>query len=92
MLFNVVKHAKVQEAGIRARRMGRCMGLSVSDRGRGFDPRELRETPGLGLFSIRERVELLGGRMTIRSSKGRGTTFHIVVPDGERPHQAAKFA
>ncbi len=105
MLFNVVKHAKVQEAGIRARRMGRCMGLSVSDRGRGFDPKELRETPGLGLFSIRERVELLGGRMTIRSGKGKGTTFHIVVPDGEgspiamhrdwepeQPHQAAKFA
>jgi PAS domain S-box-containing protein len=92
MLFNVVKHAKVQEAGIRARRMGRCMGLSVSDRGRGFDPRELRETPGLGLFSIRERVELLGGRMTIRSSKGRGTTFHIVVPDGEQPRQETKFA
>jgi PAS domain S-box-containing protein len=92
MLFNVVKHAKVQEAGIRARRMGRCMGLSVSDRGRGFDPKELRETPGLGLLSIRERVELLGGRMKIRSCKGRGTTFHIVVPDGERPHQEAKFA
>ncbi len=92
MLFNVVKHAKVQEAGIRARRMGRCMGLSVSDRGRGFDPQELRETPGLGLLSIRERVELLGGRMKIRSSKGRGTTFHIVVPDGERPRAEVRFA
>jgi PAS domain S-box-containing protein len=92
MLFNVVKHAKVQEAGIRARRMGRCMGLSVSDRGRGFDPKDLRETPGLGLLSIRERVELLGGRMRIRSSRDGGTTFHIVVPDGEPPHQEAKFA
>ncbi len=92
MLFNVVKHAKVQEAGIRARRMGRCMGLSVSDRGRGFDPKDLRETPGLGLFSIRERVELLGGRMKIRSSKGRGTTFHIVVPDGGRPREETKYA
>jgi PAS domain S-box-containing protein len=92
MLFNVVKHAQVQEAGIRARRMGRCMGLSVSDRGRGFDPRDLRETPGLGLFSIRERVELLGGRMKIRSSKGRGTTFHIVVPDGGRPREQARYA
>jgi PAS domain S-box-containing protein len=92
MLFNVVKHAKVREAGLRARRMGRCMGLSVSDRGRGFDPQELRETPGLGLLSIRERVELLGGRMRIRSTKGRGTTFHIVVPGGERPREEAKSA
>jgi len=92
MLFNVVKHAQVQEAGIRARRIGRCMGLSVSDRGRGFDPKDLRETPGLGLLSIRERVELLGGRMKIRSSKGRGTTFHIVVPDGGRPREETKYA
>jgi len=56
--------------------------LSVSDRGRGFDPQELKATAGFGLLSIRERVELLGGRMKIRSAPGRGSAFHIVVPDG----------
>jgi len=83
LLFNVVKHARTSEARIRVRRLGRCICLSVSDRGRGFDPRELGETTGFGLFSIRERIELLGGRMRIRSAKGEGSTFHIVVPDGE---------
>jgi PAS domain S-box-containing protein len=82
LLFNVVKHARVDEARIRVRRLGRCLCLSVSDRGRGFDPQRLRETPGFGLLSIRERVELLGGRMKIRSAPGRGSTFFIVVPDG----------
>ena len=81
-LFNVVKHARVKEARIRVRRFGRYLYLSVSDRGRGFDPQGLRETAGFGLLSIRERIELLGGRMKIKSVKGKGSTFTLVVPDG----------
>ena len=81
LLFNVVKHARVKEARIRVRRCGRCVCLSVSDRGRGFDPQGLREAAGFGLLSIRERIELLGGRMKIKSAKGKGSTFFIVVPD-----------
>jgi len=83
MLFNVVKHARANEARIRVRRLGRCIGLSVSDRGRGFDLQELKETHGFGLLSIRERVELLGGHMKIKSAKDKGSTFFIVVPDAE---------
>jgi signal transduction histidine kinase len=54
----------------------------VSDKGQGFNPQELKETTGLGLLGIRERVELLGGRMTIKSVVGKGSRFYIVVPDG----------
>jgi CheY-like chemotaxis protein len=84
-LFNVVKHAGVNEARIRIRRLGRYVGLSVSDRGRGFDPRDLKAAAGFGLLSIRERVELLGGRLKIKSAKGKGSTFFIVVPEGQEP-------
>ncbi len=84
-LFNVVKHAGVHEARLRVRRLGRYVGLSVSDRGRGFDPQDLKATAGFGLLSIRERLELLGGRLKIQSVKGRGSTFLLVVPDGEKP-------
>jgi CheY-like chemotaxis protein len=84
LLFNVVKHARVNEARIRVRRVRRYLCLSVSDRGRGFDPQELREAAGFGLLSIRERIELLGGRMKICSAKGKGSTFLIVVPDGPK--------
>jgi PAS domain S-box-containing protein len=83
LLFNVVKHARVKEARLRLRRLGRYICLSVSDRGRGFDPQEVRQTAGFGLFSIVERVELLGGRMKIASVKGAGSVFRIVVPDDE---------
>jgi PAS domain S-box-containing protein len=84
LLFNVVKHARVKEAAVRMRRHGQCVCLSVSDRGRGFDPQKLRETTGFGLLSIRERIELLGGRMKIKSHKGKGSTLFIAVPDGEK--------
>ena len=84
MLFNVIKHAQVNEAAVRVHRMGQCLCLSVSDRGCGFDPQDLKETSGFGLLSIRERVELLGGRMKIQSAKGQGSRFHIVVPDGHQ--------
>jgi two-component system CheB/CheR fusion protein len=81
LLSNVVRHARVREATVRLRRMGRCVGLRVSDQGRGFDPQELKGTSGFGLLSIRERVELLGGRVKIASAKGRGTRVRIIVPD-----------
>ena len=83
MLFNAVKHARVGEARVRVRRMGRYICLSVSDRGRGFDPQELKQTVGFGLMSIRERIGLLGGRMRIHSVRGEGSRFIITVPDGE---------
>jgi CheY-like chemotaxis protein len=88
LLFNAVKHAQVKEARVRVRRLGRCLCLTVSDRGRGFDPQELREAAGFGLLNIRERVELLGGRMKIKSAKGKGSAFFIVVPDGEEEKKA----
>ena len=92
MLFNVVKHAEVKEAALRVRRIGRHVCLGVSDQGRGFDPQELKETSGFGLLSIRERVELLGGRMSIRSAKGQGSRFRVVVPDGPKVKDREKKA
>jgi PAS domain S-box-containing protein len=84
LLFNVVKYAGVREARLRVRQCERWICLSVSDRGRGFDPQALEETAGFGLLSIRERVELLKGRMKIRSAPGRGSAFFIAVPRGEQ--------
>ena len=88
LLFNVVKHAGVTEVRVRARHRGRYVSLTVSDRGRGFDSREQRETERFGLFSIRERAELLGGSMKIRNCQGEGSTLRIIVPVQEAigPH------
>ncbi|MCX5643340.1 MAG: PAS domain S-box protein [Phycisphaerae bacterium] len=82
ILFNVVKHARAKGARLRVQRVHGRVWLTISDQGRGFDPRSLGRTGGFGLLSIRERIELLGGRMKIRSAEGRGSTFLIAVPDG----------
>jgi len=81
LLFNVVKHARVTEAEVRIRRHGGCVCLLVADRGRGFDPRQLRDVAGYGLLNVRERIEMLGGRMKIRSDIGKGSAIFITVPD-----------
>ncbi|MCL5280959.1 MAG: response regulator, partial [Planctomycetes bacterium] len=85
ILFNVVKHARIREARLRIQRRRGGLWLTISDQGQGFNPRSLGKAGGFGLLSIRERIELLGGRMKIRSAPGRGSTFLIVVPDGEEP-------
>jgi PAS domain S-box-containing protein len=90
ILFNIVKHARVREARLRIQRLRGGLWLTISDQGQGFDPRSLGKTGGFGLLSIRERIELLGGRMKIRSAPGRGSTFLITVPDGEEETMAAR--
>jgi signal transduction histidine kinase len=59
--------------------------VSVADRGTGFDP-GLVENPatmdGFGLFSIRERVRYLGGRVYVESGLGTGTIVTLAAPTG----------
>jgi signal transduction histidine kinase/ActR/RegA family two-component response regulator len=87
LLFNVVKHARTQSAHLKIAREGKNITLTVSDRGKGFDPEKLRfaddEDPGFGLLNIRERSQWLGGTMFIESRPGRGSRFTLVVPDGD---------
>ncbi len=55
------QRAGVSAAVLRVRRLGSCICLSVSDRGRGFNPQEIRDAAGFGLLNLRERSESLGG-------------------------------
>lgn len=82
LLNNVAKHAGPCQVELRLRRRGRLVILDVTDDGLGYDmagPRAA-ETNGFGLFNIRERAELLGGRMTMRSVQGDGTHARVRIP------------
>ena len=84
LLFNIVKHAGVREARVTMTAPdARTLRVVVADRGAGFDP-ATRQPPstqgGFGLFSIRERLTLLGGRVDIDSAPGRGTTITLTAP------------
>jgi signal transduction histidine kinase len=85
LLFNIVKHAGVSSARLgmwRTRDGG--VGIEVSDAGAGFDPLDVRAregaSGGFGLFSIRERLEMLGGSFDAESSPGHGSRFMLWVP------------
>jgi PAS domain S-box-containing protein len=85
LLFNSVKHAHVSSATLDLRRPEpTLLRISVGDKGRGFDPASLKpvgETGGgFGLFTMRERLDLIGGTMSIESSSGRGSLFVLTVP------------
>ena len=80
ILFNVVKHAGVRFARVHARRVGDQVRLTVSDKGAGFDPDAANRKRGFGLASIRDRLDLLGGGMTINSAPGAGSRFTLWVP------------
>ena len=69
-LTNALKHAGAHAVEITVAEIDGEIGVRVRDDGRGYDARE--STDGFGLVSIRERVELLGGRVRVVSAPGRG--------------------
>ena len=79
-LTNVVKHAEASRVTVLLRRPSdRYVELVIQDDGAGFDPNEVRDG-GLGLVGMRERVALLGGRLSVESSEGAGTMLRAEVP------------
>jgi PAS domain S-box-containing protein len=86
LLFNIVKHAQVTEAEVElALHDPDHLRVTVIDRGRGFKAEKAWKVDaepggGFGLFSIRERLTLLGGRIEIDSREGEGTRCTLVAP------------
>lgn len=81
LLFNVVKHAGTRKAYLDLYCQGDRFTMCVRDEGTGFDPDRLTGSPsmGLGLFSARERLSLIGGTMSIESTPGKGTRIVLQV-------------
>lgn len=78
-LNNVMKHAKAQHVMIRLQFTGKTVCLQVCDDGIGFDPLTARNTGGVGLRSFEERAAKVGGRVTLESSPGGGTTVTVEI-------------
>jgi PAS domain S-box-containing protein len=82
LLINVSKHAGTTQASITVWIEEGMLHLCVADQGIGFDQASIANAaaPMFGLFSIRERMDALGGRMVTESSPGHGTKITLVVP------------
>lgn len=99
-LTNIYKHSKAREVTLSLKERGGEVLLVIADDGVGFDLREQQEraASGLGLRSMRERVELLGGHFDIETSRGSGTSIFARLPlteemeveDGEAENTAGR--
>ena len=82
LLLNTVKHSGSGTARLELTRTAEGLLLKVGDPGRGYDPKSIaaKKAHGLGLFGIRERAASMGGRLSVESTPGRGTTSTLALP------------
>lgn len=86
-LHNVLRHAKAANATVELHRLDERIVCTVRDDGVGFDVAAMWEpgsSRGIGLTTIRERVQAIGGTLDMRSGCGAGTELRVAVPLGGR--------
>ena len=79
-LTNVARHAQATRAEVVLQRQRDRLVLLIRDNGRGFDQSRASHATSLGLIGMRERAAILGGRVSISSAPGKGTTVTAWVP------------
>jgi len=86
-LANVVKHSQASSAQVELVCDASGVSLRVSDAGKGFEPHLKVADAGIGLISMRERLRLLGGSLSVRSEPARGTEILAQIPLSASPDQ-----
>jgi signal transduction histidine kinase len=97
-LANVHKHARASQVVLTLSYMDRIVVLDVQDNGIGLDTTRLCASPvgqpasGFGLKALRERVEQLGGRLSIESAPDEGTTIAVALPAASNESRLSQVA
>ena len=79
-LSNVVKHSEASSAQVELGASRNYVSLRISDSGKGFNPAVKDPGSGIGLVGMRERLRLLGGKLSIVSEPMRGTEVFAEIP------------
>jgi signal transduction histidine kinase len=79
-LANVRKHAQARHVSIRLESAPDCVELAITDDGQGFDPKRPIGREHYGLASMRERIQSLGGSLSLATRPGHGTRLAVVLP------------
>jgi PAS domain S-box-containing protein len=92
-LINAVKYSNAKECEVKLIGLENQLQLTISDRGSGFDADTAVLKGGLGLVSMRERVRLVNGTISVRSKPMAGTTIHVQIPwaSKKRAHTIGKI-
>ncbi len=84
LLVNVGKHSRARQAKIILTHEGPLLKIQVNDDGVGFDASKIftprKQQSGFGFFSIRERLNYLGGKLEVKSRPGQGSQIILTVP------------
>ena len=95
-LANVHKHAHASHVKVSIRKLGGTIRLEIHDDGKSFEVQRVllaKRHKRLGLLGSRERVEMIGGKFSIESAPGQGTTVRAEIPiSGNGPKGAAKIS
>jgi PAS domain S-box-containing protein len=89
-LHNAVKYSDAKTFKVELIEKDAFVHLMVKDSGAGFNQQHLADHPGLGLISMRERIQMVGGEFLIESELGEGTTVRATVPSHSTPPTARK--
>ena len=89
-LQNAVRHSGGKHFKVSLAECTNQIALTICDEGRGFNPAEALKGSGLGLTSMRERLKLVHGELSIESQLRKGTTIHARVPVGPKTIAAAR--
>jgi signal transduction histidine kinase len=89
-LTNVARHAQASHADVKIQKIDGAICMRIKDNGKGFPKERVLHTKKgnrLGLLGMRERLEMVGGKFTVSSSPGKGTTVLAQLPlkDGRSP-------
>jgi signal transduction histidine kinase len=79
-LNNALKHAGASQVVLSLRVAAESVVLEVTDDGQGFDVADMHDTGGLGLISMQERADKIGGQLAVRSAPDKGTRVMATVP------------
>jgi PAS domain S-box-containing protein len=79
-ITNVTRHSEAGKVRVDLQQENESLRLRITDEGKGFDKRVLKEKRTLGILGMKERAEMMGGHFDVESSPGKGTTVTVIVP------------
>lgn len=90
-LTNVARHSSASKASVILNQGETALTVIIEDNGVGFDLKDLngskKQSKRLGLFGMEERAALVGGKLTIESSRGNGTSVYVEIPWESLPNE-----
>jgi len=92
-LTNVARHAQASRVEVTIQKLPGCVGMKIKDDGKSFNVECTLHANGgkrLGLLGMRERLEMVGGKFTVESAPGKGTTIFAQIPSGNGRAEGAK--